>query len=168
MTIESWSTVRGYESIYEVSSFGRVYSIDKNKILAHDVGRKGYHRVTLCKNGVHIRHLVHRLVLSNFIRPPSDKEESRHLDGDRGNNHLANLAWGTAYDNANDSIRHGTRPQGDAVYCSKITNSTARLVRKFLRDGGRQKQIAEHLCLPVQIISNIKTWHTYACAGDPQ
>jgi hypothetical protein len=38
---------------------------------------------------------------------PADLE-TRHMDGNPGNNALGNLAFGTASENAHDRVRHGT------------------------------------------------------------
>jgi hypothetical protein len=50
---------------------------------------------------------VHRLVLLAFVGPCPEGMESRHLDGDPGNNRLDNLAWGTPEENREDNRRLG-------------------------------------------------------------
>jgi hypothetical protein len=40
--------------------------------------------------------------------------ECRHVDGDKRNNSLSNLAWGTPAENAADKVRHGTDPKSVA------------------------------------------------------
>ena len=52
--------------------------------------------------------LIHRLVLETFIGLCPKEMECRHLDGNRGNNNVNNLRWGTVSENAKDAIRHGT------------------------------------------------------------
>lgn len=52
---------------------------------------------------------VHKLVLETFVGPPpSNKPIVRHLNGDRGDNELGNLKYGTLKENTQDAIRHGT------------------------------------------------------------
>jgi len=52
---------------------------------------------------------IHRLVLLTFDGPPPEgKNVARHLDGNRKNNNIDNLAWGSYSDNAKDSVKHGT------------------------------------------------------------
>jgi predicted transcriptional regulator len=52
---------------------------------------------------------VHRAVLTAFRGPyPGKGFEARHLDGNKQNNRLGNLAWGTRRENADDRIRHGS------------------------------------------------------------
>lgn len=50
---------------------------------------------------------VHRLVLETFVGPMPQGLQVRHLDGDPKNNHLVNLAYGSAKENAADRDRHG-------------------------------------------------------------
>lgn len=52
---------------------------------------------------------VHSLVLQAFAGPkPSPLHVARHLNGHPFDNRSANLMWGTAAENAQDSVRHGT------------------------------------------------------------
>jgi len=70
-------------------------------------GEDGHMRVMLYKEGVGYRELVHRLVLTAFVRPAVDGEQTCHRNGDATNNNLPNLRWGTQKDNWQDRIRHG-------------------------------------------------------------
>jgi hypothetical protein len=80
------------------------------KLLKPGVQSSGYYQIRIIK-----RHwLVHRLMLEAFVGPPaSPSMQARHLDGNRLNNHLANLAWGTIAENARDRVAHGqlSKPQ---------------------------------------------------------
>lgn len=39
------------------------------------------------------QHLVHRLVAQYYIPNPNNLPEVHHIDGDKTNNHVSNLAW---------------------------------------------------------------------------
>ena len=71
----------------------------------------GYYRVTLHKNdgSKGDQFYVHHLVLLAFVgeRPEAGGEHIRHLDGNRTNNHLTNLKYGTALENVHDTMSHG-------------------------------------------------------------
>ena len=58
--------------------------------------------------------------------------ECRHLDGDRTNNNLDNLKWGTCGENTQDTIKHGSHnflgKCGEDHYQSKISNQDRRLI----------------------------------------
>lgn len=69
--------------------------------------KDGYQRVCLRKEGKAYDFLVHRLVLETFIGPCPDGMECLHMDGNKQNNSLDNLRWGTREENVQDSIRHG-------------------------------------------------------------
>lgn len=165
--VEEWRAIPGYEGLYEVSDRGRVRGLDRLvrhsrgglQILAGRVMRLTlngpYLRVSLCKEGTVRPHNVHRLVLEIFRGPCPDGAEGRHLDGDPINNRLENLSWGTHTENIRDSIRHGTRPRGEVVASSKLTEDDVRLIRARLEEGVPQRKIAEEFGVAQTLISRI-------------
>lgn len=79
---------------------GEVFSSVSRKFLRHDVGKLGYHQVTLFDEyGRKVRVKVHRLVAMLFIPNPTEKPFINHKDGDKDNNSVGNLEWCTAYEN---------------------------------------------------------------------
>lgn len=99
--------IPGYPG-YCVDNAGCVYGKDGRKRALHTKKHKPYLTVGLSIGGTTKTRLVHQLVLEAFIGPRPDGMEGRHLDGDRFNNRLDNLAWGTPKQNTADSIAHGT------------------------------------------------------------
>jgi hypothetical protein len=69
----------------------------------------GYHTVTLYPGQCQI--LIHRLVLETFVGD-SPGMQTCHANGNRTDNRLSNLRWGTALDNAADKDRHGNTCRG--------------------------------------------------------
>lgn len=99
---EEWRPIVGWESVYEVSNYGRVRRIGcEPKRLV--VGGNEYDAVALNRSGEQATRTVHTLVLEAFVGP-AGTGEVRHLDSNRANNHLDNLAWGTATENARDRV----------------------------------------------------------------
>ena len=92
---EAWKDIEGYETLYQVSSQGRVKNIPRNKLLKADKTSDGYLRVKLSKDGVAKNFRVHRLVAKAFIDNPSGLEEVNHKDEDKANNKVYNLEWCT-------------------------------------------------------------------------
>lgn len=123
-TPEQWRWIPGYEGSYEVSDQGRVRSwmpwlnTTPPRILATPLC-VGYPRVTLRRDGQQRCRTVHSLVMEAFVGPCPEGHEVRHLDGNRANPVLTNLAYGTAAENVRDSLRHGTQWQARKTHCPK-------------------------------------------------
>ena len=101
---EQWKQIvmNDMEFDYLISSYGRVYSLKTQKILANRYDKQGYIRVALRKDGNPYYFLVHRLVAFHFI--PNDDEtkvEVNHIDENPSNNHVENLEWCTSKYNVN-------------------------------------------------------------------
>lgn len=103
--VEEWRPVSAYPA-YQVSNTGSVRRSGRTLALSAHGG--GYRQVALCADGVARTHLVHRLVLEAFDRPPRDDEEVAHRNCDRTDNRVANLRWATRAENMRDSARQGT------------------------------------------------------------
>ena len=105
MIEEIWKWIPGYEGEYQASSLGRIKSFKVYKdgqIMQGNILKDGRQRVNL--NGQ--KQLVHRLILKTFD-PLGETDEQclvLHLDGNPANNNVANLAWGSYKDNAQDEL----------------------------------------------------------------
>ena len=130
--VEQWKPVNGYEGIYEVSSHGRVRSLDrvvtysdgrvrrhKGKILSAPLSRDGYPAVNLHTQGKLKKRYVHSLIAETFIGPRPEGMEVCHNDGNPTNNHVDNLRYGTRSENMLDRVRHGTNPSTAKTHCPR-------------------------------------------------
>lgn len=100
MKMEKYRDVAGYEGLYQVTSCGRVYSVNKKKFLCQEETEKHYLRVDLLdRNGKRKHHKVHRLVAKAFIPNPDGKDQVNHKDGNKFNNSVTNLEWVTDEEN---------------------------------------------------------------------
>ena len=124
MSAERWRPIPGHEGAYEVSDLGRVRSLDRKvwfgaskraaahwqlvrgRLLRPGLGSHGYLTVVLGRE--HGSHLVHRLVLLAFEGPCPAQQEVCHGNGDRTDNRLCNLRYGTRTENILDAVAHGT------------------------------------------------------------
>lgn len=105
---EIWKEIEGYEGLYEVSNFGRVKSLkrDKNgKLMSLQKDKDGYPVVGLYFKGNLKLHKVHRLVAQTFLSNPDNLPQVNHKDEDKTNNMVDNLEWCTPGYNTN----YGTR-----------------------------------------------------------
>jgi DNA-binding transcriptional regulator YiaG len=141
-SLEEWRPVVGYEGLYEVSSLGRVRGVTrrvpnpsckvmtvKGKILRLYQGKHGYMQFGPWKDGAQRTLLVHQEVLRAFVGEPRGLE-CRHLDGDRTNNALTNLRYGTKSQNADDKNTHGTMARGTRQGLSKLTEADVLHIRR--------------------------------------
>lgn len=105
---EVWKDITDFEGFYQVSNLGRVRSIKEQiyKIRSFPINKKlGYRQAGLCKNGLNIHKLLHRVIASAFIPNPNNYSEVNHIDGDRANNDLTNLEWCTHQQNVQHAIK---------------------------------------------------------------
>lgn len=97
---------------YAVSSRGRVSSAARGRWrrINPTLMPSGYYSVgiTYAKGSRAKTKLLHQLVIRAFDgkAPSSEHTDVRHLDGDKANNSLVNLAWGTRSENMLDVLQH--------------------------------------------------------------
>jgi hypothetical protein len=120
---ERWASVPGFDG-YEASDRGRVRGKTGRVMQPADTGN-GYLYVHTRVDGCGRNLKVHRAVLLAFRGPPPPGCETRHLNGNRGDNRLENLQWGTRQENGADMRRHG-RMKGDRNHQAKLTEEQVR------------------------------------------
>ena len=151
---------------YVVSRDGHVYGCRKNfgfretyRKMSPSADAKGYLGLTLCGDGGKRRKVrIHRLVAETLIPNIDGLPCVRHLDGNKKNNSVTNLAWGTYADNEKDKLRHGTYNLRRNGKLSKRQRDFAR--RKSL-DGVSQSKIAKMLSVSRPTITRLlngRTW----------
>jgi hypothetical protein len=124
---ERWKIVADAET-YEVSDLGRVRRTTTGKFLRLTVSNRGYETCAVWKDGIQKFRFVHRLVLDAFVGPKRPGEHCRHLNGNKRDNRLSNLKWGTAAENHADQVAHGTRAVGSRVCGARLTEDSARFI----------------------------------------
>ena len=137
MTKEVWLDVKGYEGLYQVSSDGRVKSLErkfidkigreryvKERILKPVIDRYGYLLVSLYAGGKQKNHTVHRLVCEAFHENPDNKPQVNHINEIKTDNRASNLEWATARENSN----FGTRNE-------RLGKARSKPVAQYAQDG---------------------------------
>lgn len=120
MVCEEWRPVVGWEGLYEVSSRGRVRSLDremtsvrgntfirKGKLLTQSTSGKNVPVVGLSREAKSATTSVSRMVAEAFIPNPNGHPLVRHWDDNPRNNVVDNLVWGTYSENQYDRVRNG-------------------------------------------------------------
>ena len=109
---EQWKDVKGWEGKYQISNFGRLKSILKNKNgkIRSVKNRHGWYlTVPLCCNCHRETVRIHRLVAEAFIPNLHKYPEVNHKDGNKQNNNVENLEWCTRAMNMRHAIKMNPR-----------------------------------------------------------
>lgn len=173
---EIWLPVVGYESSYDVSNLGNVRS--KLRYVSVSYGAKrsvppqpitlskhpcGYLVVKLSRNNKTNGHLVHRLVAAAFIGKIPDKCEINHKDGNKKNNHLANLEIVTRQENIDHAVRIGRiNNKGSQNAQAKISEAKAKRIKTAYETGrGGYKSLGKRFGVSWGIVRAIATGRTW-------
>jgi hypothetical protein len=118
----------GYEGLYSITSFGRVWSYEKivrcdlgvrivkAKFLKPGLDKRGYLLVAIFKDNKGKSFRVHRLEAITFIPNPLNDLQVNHKDGIKTNNRIDNLEWCTDQKNKNHASENGLRPKYHSKY----------------------------------------------------
>ena len=157
-----WRTVPGYPA-YEVSVDGVVRRCQgfrcrrAHRVLLPFIRPNGYAQVILYRDGRRQRFGVHQLVALAFLGPkPSPLHQVAHLDGQRLNNHVSNLAWLLPIENDAHKDLHGSQ-----IHSAKLVEAQVVLIRQALAVGIRQCALAQTYGVSdstVSLIARAKTW----------
>ena len=172
MKEEIWKDIPGYEGVYQVSSIGRVRSVDRvvTRRDGRDFFKKG--QIQKLQNNGHgylykqLKHkgkikncYIHKLVLLTFKKERPKGMVICHLDGDTTNNRLDNLRYDTPLENNIDQFRHGTKK-------GKLSEEDVIKVRKMYKEGFKTKQIAEYFNVGRWIVQRINNDKNYSWLND--
>jgi len=159
-------SIPGFPS-YFASKDGTIWKFKAGrfKVLQPSVNeaRKGYLHVGPYKDGKNRTVWVHKLILLAFIGPRPDGMEIMHIDGDKTNNALSNLRYGTPVENNQDKKNHGTHLVGERCGSSKLTESQVVEIRSLYATGRySQTTLAKMFGVtqtPISLIVRNKTWN---------
>lgn len=113
---ESWKDIKGYEGYYQVSTLGRIKSLERiinengkyikpEKILS--IKCCWYAQICFSINGIKKTKKIHKIVAEAFIDNPNNKKCVNHKDGNKANNNVSNLEWVTHSENTQHAFDNG-------------------------------------------------------------
>lgn len=126
---EIWKDIDGFQGKYQVSNLGKVRRIGK-RILKPQVRKHGYLGVWLYDGHNNAKmESIHRLVAKAFLPNPDGLDEVNHLDENKQNNCVDNLAWCSHKDNSS----YGTR--GKRIGAANTNGKKSRSIAQYMLDG---------------------------------
>jgi len=134
---EIWAKLPGYENFYEISSHGRLATLLADGRRLRKLNFKTHYLSASLKsiNGLPQKTIyIHQFVAKVFIGPRPDGMVIRHLDGNRHNNSVSNLTYGTPQQNYTDTKQHKTHwheNNGRALLTERCVQAIRHLHQEF-------------------------------------
>lgn len=171
-----WMSALGLDPRHEVSNLGRFRSfvvqqrrelrLGEPKYLDGCITRTGYVQVSpMLTDGTMKVMTMHRIVLETFVGLRPEGFHCRHLNGVKTDNRLVNLRWGTAKENGEDRVRHGTSPKGINHPGAKLNEEQVIQIRAIHAGGATCQSIADQYGLCNATISNIVKRRSWGHVG---
>jgi len=124
--------------------------------------RKGYKVIGVHWVGVGTKCIsLHRMVLETFVEPRPEGFEAGHLNGNRLDNRLENLAWITQMENQHHRRIHGTLPIGEKVHSAKLTEYDVLRVPRLVSHGYSYTEIGMMMGVGRHAISRANSGRTW-------
>lgn len=150
--IEIWINVNGYESKYQVSSLGRLKSLERfKKSKNNSISRlsekickpislnNDYCKYDIKDNGRNKQVLVHRLVAEHFLLNDKLLPCINHKNGIKSDNRVENLEWISYFENskhASDILMVGQKINSISQF-----DLTGKFIKEFRSISDIQKQL---------------------------
>lgn len=116
---EEWKDIKNFESLYQISNYGRVKSLKRTRrlyskeiyvpeiIRRNGYDKNGYQIIPLNKNSKKYMRKIHRLVAEHFIPNPENKPCVDHINCKVYDNRVINLRWVTVIENNKHCMQLG-------------------------------------------------------------
>jgi Trp operon repressor len=173
---EEWRAIAGFEGLYQVSSLGRVKSVERTvtvngrqqkaktireRVLCQKInspGRGAYLRymVHLCKGGRQTTHNVARLVAEAFIANPTKLPCVLHKDDNALNNRVDNLEWGTLRENSRQAAERCRMCYGERHHVAKFSDVDRQIAYRLLAEGAPAREVANRFGVSYRSVADLR------------
>lgn len=173
---EVWKDIPGYNQFYQVSTFGRVRSMDR--VIIYGEGKGEYHsrKGQVLKSTLYGGYLtvslsgktrtVHSLVAEQFVVKSGPNLVVNHIDCNRFNNFYKNLEYISQGDNAKHSYLTGRANIGVKQKDAKLNEEKVLEIKSLLAAGEvTQKSIADKFSVCATTITDIKKGRKWSHIG---
>lgn len=148
--------VPGHESMYLVTSYGRVFSLNyRNTGKAHELAQSSLHdkrrtgsmyrRAKMFGIQKNTPTAIHRVVALAFLPNPNGFREVNHIDGNKANNHVSNLEWVSASGNQRHAFAEGLHipKMGESHGMAILTEEQVLKIREELEHATYRGQLVD-------------------------
>ena len=109
---EIWKPIKGYEGLYEASTWGRIKDVKKNYVSKVDFSSDRHKIIMLTRGFETNSYSIHRLIAETFIPNPENLPVVNHIDGIKCHNNVENLEWVSHKQNNEHALMLGLRKKG--------------------------------------------------------
>lgn len=109
---EIWKPIKGYEGLYEASTWGRIKDVKKNYVSKVDFSSDRHKIIVLTRGFETNSYSIHRLIAETFIPNPEGLPIVNHIDGIKCHNNVENLEWVNHQQNSEHALMMGLRKKG--------------------------------------------------------
>lgn len=152
-------------SKYRIGSDGSIWSFHRKKPKKLAIGSKTKSPyiglILIGDDGNQYATRVHLVILEVFCGPAPKGLCARHLNGNKRDNRLKNLRWGTYKQNTQDRWKHNTMLIGERHQNSLLTEEQVIEARKKWKYGDSLNDIALYFCVARNTIHKAiigRTW----------
>lgn len=121
-------------TIYKRYSDGKMRKAEQSTVSS------GYKVVNVVVGNKRRNLVTHRIVAKTYIPNPENKPQVNHIDGDKQNNHVNNLEWCTAKENAHHAIYELAPKCPDCGKSTRTSDGICPMCRleRYRRQKGRK------------------------------
>jgi len=139
---EMFLDVVGYEGLYSISNYGRVWShLGRGRFLKPSPNSDGYLQCSLYSDGIRACGVkIHTLVGNAFVGKRENGLTFDHIDRNRQNNEASNLRLATRHQqNVNQNVRHDNKLREKNIFMVEMNGYSFYQI-KMVRYGTRYRK----------------------------